>query len=163
MSSSSPNKPKTNSNDECIGCLHADYIAGQLENDLEHLWAKVRLGDIGSFEAVHKILYPVVFKYGRFSLKDEELTGVVAEDVFVEFWIKRKSIDRKQVKIQLMKMMRKKVLSHLPVIAIDYHRFDEHEALFLRHVLGFEYQEILEIMLMDDEPAFDYIRNRRIV
>ena len=62
-----------------------------------------------------------------------------------------------------MKMMRKEVLSHLPVIAIDYHRFDEHEALFLRHALGFEYQEILEIMLTDDEPAFDYIRNRRIV
>lgn len=163
MSSPRPNKSKNNSSNEFIARLHPDYIAGQPENELEHLWAKVRLGDIGSFEAVHKILYPVAFKYGRFSLKDEELTGVVAEGVFVEFWIKRKSIDRRQVKIQLIKMMRKEVLSHLPVIAIDYHKFDEHETLFLRHALGFEYQEILEIMLVDDEPVFDNIRNRRIV
>ena len=163
MSSSSPSKPKTNSDDECIGCLRADYLAARRENDLEHLWAKVRLGDIASFEAVHKILYPIVFKYGRFSLKDEELTGVATEDAFVKFWIQRKSVDRKQVKIQLMKMMRKEVLSHLAAMATDYHRFYEHEALFLTHALGFEYQEILEIMFVDDEPAFDYINNRRIV
>jgi len=163
MSSSSPSKPINNSNDEFIICLRPDYIAGQPENDLEHLWAKVRFGDIGSFEAVHKILYPVVFKYGRFCLKDEKLTDAVAEDVFVKFWIKRKSIRSNQVKIQLMKMMRKEVLNHLPSIVIDYHRFDEHEALFLRHALGFEYHEILEIMFVDDEPVFDHIRSRRIV
>lgn len=80
---------------------------------LNKLWEKVCLNDLESLEAIHQLLYPLLFNYIYFILNDSTVANSILTEAFINFWYKKNTIDSAQVKNSMIKQVRGEVLARL--------------------------------------------------
>ena len=100
-------------NENLMSPFQAGSIPGADEQYLDELWAKVCLNDLQAYEALHKIVYPLLFDYACFILNDANMSDSIIADTFISFWYKRDIISGSSLKINLVKHVRREVLAYL--------------------------------------------------
>jgi DNA-directed RNA polymerase specialized sigma24 family protein len=85
----------------------------------EELWGRVCLNDTASLEAIHKILYPVLFKYVCAILRDMDVADEIIAEAFIRCWQQRNEITRQRIVIELVKGVRQAATFYLTELTID--------------------------------------------
>ena len=81
---------------------------------LVYLWEKVRQDDEASFAAIHSQLFSGLFCYAMKMIKDEEVVDDLLQELFIKFWVKRKTIGEIQhVNAYFFRSVRSMVLNYI--------------------------------------------------
>ena len=145
--------------------LNTEFTPGVNRKHLNKLWANVCLNDITAFEAIHKVLYPLLFKYAYFIIKNPDSADTLLADAFINFWCKRACMAGPSLLVHIVGSTRLAIIDHLnipmsdrgedgqtedarPVILFSDHNslgFADREEVFLREFMGLDRAEIAEI------------------
>jgi hypothetical protein len=140
--------------------LYPAYLYSNGETYLNWLWAKVCDGDLVSFETFHSILYPQLFNYACFILKDEKVADNIIATAFIDFFNKKTAIYPSNIKVELTKHIRRAALACLvdpanktvsqPVnllFILNSNIFRKNEMAVLGVYLKFDQKAIAEIII----------------
>ncbi|HET6252682.1 MAG TPA: sigma-70 family RNA polymerase sigma factor [Puia sp.] len=84
-------------------------VVNLLGEDL-YLWNEYRSGNADAFGALVRVHYPDLFHYGTRFTRDAELVKDCLQDLFLELWINRETINETSfVKYYLLKALRRKL------------------------------------------------------
>lgn len=93
-------------------------------SDIE-LWALVRQGDANAFEILYNRYWEQFYTICYWHLSDQESAKDLVQEVFVDFWEKRKQIDiSKTVEGYLKVSVRNKMFNHLRSLKIKKKHYD---------------------------------------
>ena len=142
-----------------INCLQPVFNDSYQISQLDSQWVQVKLDDIAAFEALHTLLYPLLFKYVYFLVDDIGVADTVTEDVFINFWRHKATMADGNIKVAFVNSTRQHVLAYLSGIGcskwqsavsvltiLNSTGFSQREGMFLNKTLKLAASDIEEII-----------------
>jgi RNA polymerase sigma-70 factor (ECF subfamily) len=82
---------------------------------LNDYWQAFLKGDEQAFEAIHKMLFAMLYNYAlKMQFGDEELCDDSVQELFIKLWIKREKLPEvRSVKAYLMTALRRQILNNI--------------------------------------------------
>jgi RNA polymerase sigma-70 factor (ECF subfamily) len=78
------------------------------------LQQRIRAGDAGAFDAVFRTHYPRLVRMAESVVRERALAEEIAQDVMLEFWRRRESLDVEQTfRAYLIRATRNRALNHI--------------------------------------------------
>ena len=100
------------------------------ENDL---WREFLSGNLSMFDQIYEYWFPKLMSYGLQITPDQALVQDVVQQLFIEFWQRRKKLQNiESFRNYLFKSFRNKLIKHLRsqnmVVSLDHHNYENDES-----------------------------------